>query len=450
MSAGFSLRGLLVALGIVALGLLAAFAGLFGVLAQLNDINASVAVLRATQLHVADLELLWSDEETGLRGYASTSDPTFREAYVSAVTEFPVHANAIAQGLSHGSEDARAAAALADARMLNLRWRNQVAEPVITDKRQSIDDSHAASYVQLFHDDIDVVSAVLIEDYHRLLRERSVSIGRASSIGYGALIVVALQILVFAFLFSRLRTELVRERRIITLLQSAFTSEIVKDARLDVAAAYVSATRGAKVGGDVYDIFPLDAQRTLVVIADVSGKGVEAAVDSTFVKYSLRAFASEHAQIDTIVTKFNALYARAQKPPEAFVVLFAGILDYESAALTYVSAGHEAAYVRRPGGIEQLAPTGPIIGISGDTAFTCAATMVGVDDILFLSTDGLTEARDANGNFLTGSGVQRWLSEADASSAQRLVDSLTQRLRRFSRERSSDDLAILAVRPKTA
>lgn len=450
MRAGFSLRGLLVALGIVALGLPAAFAGLFSVVAQIDRFNSNISLVREAQLNVADVLRLQSDEQAAVRGFAATGDPAFGSMYRSAVTEFPVHTKAVDDRLIFGGDDRRAARALADARTRNARWREQIAEPTIARSRPRSDERQAARYISGFRDDIDIVSAVLIEDYHRQIRGRAEPIRQASRIAFGALVVVALQIIVYAFLVGRLRGELVRERRVVAVLQRAFSSEIVNDARLDVAATYVSATRGAKVGGDVYDIFPLDADRTLVVIADVSGKGVEAAVDSTFVKYSLRAFASEYADIATIVTKFNRLYSRAQKVPEAFVVVFAGILDHRTASLTYVNAGLEAAYVRRSSAIEQLTPTGPIIGITDDAVFGAATTPVTISDILVLSTDGLTEARDPAGAFLTSAGVEAWLSEADATSARQLVDGLARRLRRFTRDRSNDDLAILAVRPNTS
>jgi CHASE3 domain sensor protein len=448
MTAGFSLRGLLVALGIVALGLPAAFAGLFGAITQIDRFNSNIALVREGQLNIADLLRLQSDEQTGVRGYAATGDPGFRDLYRAAVSEFPVHASAAAERLVFGGDDERARVALADALALDARWRRNVAEPAFAHRSAPLDERQAAGLVRGFRNDIEIVSAVLIEDYHRQFRLRAFPIAQASWIAFGSIVVVALQILVYAFLVDRLRGELVRERRVVAVLQTAFSSEIVNDARLDVAATYVSATRGAKVGGDVYDIFPLDADRTLVVIADVSGKGVEAAIDSTFVKYSLRALANEYPDISTIVTKFNRLYGRAQKQPEAFVVVFAGILDHRSATLSYVSAGHEAAYVRRSTGIQQLAPTGPIIGITEDAAFASAATAVTAHDVLVLSTDGLTEARDPRGVFLTSAGVEAWLAEADPSSARHLVDTLARRLRRYTRDRSNDDLAIVAVRPK--
>jgi serine phosphatase RsbU (regulator of sigma subunit) len=248
----------------------------------------------------------------------------------------------------------------------------------------------------------------------------------------------------------RLRSELNRERRVVEVLQRAFAGEMRPTPDLDVATTYVSATRGATVGGDVFDVFPIDDVRTLIALADVSGKGVEAAIDSTFVKYGLRAFASEHTDPATIVARFNALYVRAQRPPEAFVVLFAGIYDRAAGTLAYVNAGHEAAYIRRPNGVEALLPTDPVIGLSGDARFTVVTTALTSADTLFLSTDGLTEARDPSGAFLGDARVRAWLAAAETGSMNELVAAITQRLRRYTRARSRDDLAIVALRPSPA
>ncbi len=447
MTAGFSLRGLLVALGIVALGLPVAFAGLFGVIAQIDRSNLNVRLVREAQLNAADLRRLQSDEETSVRGFVATGDPTFLASYHLAVDEFPVHTQAIADALNQSTADARAVAALAGARSYNARWRTEFAERAIAKARDRISDRRAAAYLDAFRNNADILAAVFIAGYHQYVAARDRAARLAGNIGFGALGVVALQVLVYAFLVDRLRGELVRERRVVSLLARAFSSEIVNDTRLDVGATYVSATRGATVGGDVYDIFPLDADRTLIVIADVSGKGVEAAVDSTFVKYGLRAFASEHTDIATIVTRFNSLYNQARKPPEAFVELFAGIYDHRTAALRYVNAGHESAYVKRPAGIERLAPTGTLVGVMEHGSFAAAQTIITADDLLLLSTDGLTEARDPSGAFLTGPGVETWLSEAGTTNPQRVVDVILGRLRRYTRNRSSDDLAILVMRP---
>ena len=446
MTAGFSLRGLLVALAIVALGLPAAVAGLFSVIAQIDRLNASIATVREAQLNAADVLRLQIEGETSVRGFAATRDPQFRETYRDSALEFPLRLADVNARLVFGGDDARAAAALLDAQRIHRRWQNEIALPLLADASTRTDDARSKIELNRFHADLDIVAAVLIADYHRLIRQRSAAVNKASLIGYSAIAVAGAQVLVYMFLAERLRGELLRERNVVTLLQRAFASETVRDPQLEVAATYVSATRGAKVGGDVYDVFPLDDGATLIVIADVSGKGVGAAVDSMFVKYSLRAFASEHADITTIVTKFNALYRRTQKVPEAFVVLFAGILDHRTAIFTYVNAGHEAAYVRRSAGrVDQLQPTGPIVGIADSAAFGAASTLIGGGDLLFLSTDGLTEARDPSGRFLSGDGVEAWLRETHGAPPQAVIDLLSRRLRQFTHARSNDDLAILAV-----
>jgi CHASE3 domain sensor protein len=447
MSAAFSLRGLLIALGIVALGLPAAFFGLYGVVTQINDFNSRVAQVREAQLYVAELQRLQSDEENSVRGFIATKDGAYRERYHTSVLEFPVAVKGAAQRLNFGPEDRHANATLREADALNARWRDEVAQRSLATERPGAQGDRAGEkLVGAVRDQLDVVSAILIEDYHRLIHGRDSAIHQATWISFAAVGVIALQILVYGFLAGRLRGELVRERRVVAVLQRAFTSEIVIDPRLDVGATYLSATRGATVGGDVYDIFPLDAQRTLIVIADVSGKGVEAAIDSTFVKYSLRAYASEYVDAATIVSRFNALYDRSGRAPEAFVVLFVAIVDHAARVLHYVNAGHEAAFIRRRDRIEQLAPTGPIIGIASPADYAAADAHITPDDLLFLATDGLTEARDASGTFLSAAGVQTWLSQAQSEGAQGLVDDVARRLRRYTRDRSSDDLAIMAVR----
>jgi hypothetical protein len=448
MSAGSSVRGLLVALGIAALGLPLAIAWLFGVVTQIDTYNTRVARLREAQLYVAELQRLQSDEENGVRGFAATGDPVYRRIYDKSARQFPLAVKAIADRLISGGNDRHAAGALADATAVNARWRDQVAGPELAATRERLDDRHANTYVTRVRSDIADIDDVLRVGYRRLIIGRTAAIDEAARIAFGALVVVALQIVVYAVVATRLRGELARERRVVAVLQDAFTSEIVNDDRLDVAATYVSATRGAKVGGDVYDIFPLDGDRTLVVIADVSGKGVDAAVDSTFVKYGLRTFASEYTDVAAIVARFNALYERAHKRPEAFVVLFVAILDHRSLELTYVNAGHEAAYVVRLRRIEQLLPTGPIIGVLSDARFAAVPTPIGPDDTLFLSTDGLTEARDPAGNFLGSERVEQWLIDADASTAQSVIDDVTRRLKRYTRDRIADDLAIMAVQLK--
>lgn len=446
-STRFSLRGLLVALAIVALGLPVALAGLFGVLQQLTSINLDVARVRNAQLDGANLARFQVDEETAIRGYAVSHGSDFLEPYQQTMTQLPTTAAELRGWLTFGPGDAAAIARLDDAVATNAHWRTTFAEPTIKGRKTNNQNQVAMADVDRFRTDLTEIGAIILVDYHALIARRTATIKAASTIGYVSIAVTGAEFLVFAILFARLRYALDRERNVTEALQHAFAGAVTNDPRLDTATVYLSATRGAKIGGDVYDVYHIDEDRTLVIIADVSGKGVDAAVDTTFVKYSLRAFSSEYRDVATIVGRFNTLYADAQKPPESFVVLFTGIYDRSDGTLTYVNAGHEAAYVRRTSSVEQLTVTDQIIGLARDVEFHTKRVALGTTDTLFLATDGLTEARDPSGAFLGEENVRQWLVEAQNASARALVSEISDRLRRYTRANINDDLAILAIRP---
>ena len=212
-----------------------------------------------------------------------------------------------------------------------------------------------------------------------------------------------------------------------------------------VGTVYRSATRGARIGGDVYDVYRLDADRTLMVVGDVSGKGLAAAVDTTFVRYAVRTLASEGLPPDEIVRRFDALYRHANPAPESFVTLCAGIHDRSAGVFAYANAGHEACWVRHGGVVTLIAPTGPVIGL-GDMPFSAAQTRLAAGDLLVLATDGLTEARDPDGVMIPIERVTEWIRDLDAGTPQGLADALAALAARYSHGRITDDLAILAVR----
>jgi sigma-B regulation protein RsbU (phosphoserine phosphatase) len=261
--------------------------------------------------------------------------------------------------------------------------------------------------------------------------------------------VIAIEIIVFAVVVTRMRRELDRERGFVETLQNAASVRLVPPAHLAVGSAYRSATRGTRVGGDVYDVYRLDADYTLIVIGDVSGKGLAAAVDTTFVRFAVRALASEGLEPPEIMHRFDTLYRDANGAPESFITLFAGIHDRRNGSLAYTNAGHEACWVRRGDTVEILPPTGPIIGLGGFDGFTFGGerTAFGVGDTLVLATDGLTEARDPRGGFVAIEQVTRWVGEVDARTPQAVVDGLLRVVAVHTHGRITDDLAVLAVQP---
>ncbi len=150
-----------------------------------------------------------------------------------------------------------------------------------------------------------------------------------------------------------------------------------------------------QVGGDYFDWFPLSGGRLAFLVADVSGKGVPAALLVSTVH------AAVHLQIDDAKTVADLIgridrhlqrYAATRK----FLTVFFGLIEPDSGVLRYVSAGHNPALLRRAsGGIEQLKATGVPLGMFPNASWTEESVMVGRGDLLCVYTDGVSEALDA-------------------------------------------------------
>jgi sigma-B regulation protein RsbU (phosphoserine phosphatase) len=213
---------------------------------------------------------------------------------------------------------------------------------------------------------------------------------------------------------------------------------------LRVGTAYVSASRHVAVGGDLFDVHRVDDHRCLLVVADVSGKGLDAAVDTARVKYSLRSLVEENDDPSTILTKFNHAFIKSTRDETSFVSLFAGILDSTNGRLRYASAGHSPVYLRRGSAVRQLPVTGPLVGLRSEDVFPSVDELLVQHDILVLATDGFTEARDTAGVMIDDAGAMRIIRDAPAE-PQRLADFIVAAVTRASGGRIADDLALLVV-----
>ena len=264
---------------------------------------------------------------------------------------------------------------------------------------------------------------------------------RTRDLSNGLFAVVAL---LFTIVAGRLRAAVDEGRAIVAGLQRAFLSKRRELPNVELGSVLLSATRGSNVGGDTHDAFTLDRRNAMFLVADVSGKGLDAAVDTALVKYTIRTLFTEHADPGTVLGKFASLYARTAEKPESFVVLFLATMDLQTGLMRYASAGHEPAWAILGGTVGALEPTGPIVGVDPRARYDTREVQLEAGDALVLTTDGLTESRDARDRFLGAEGVARWLAELDGT-AQGIADAIVRRLRRRS-TRISDDLAILVVR----
>lgn len=232
------------------------------------------------------------------------------------------------------------------------------------------------------------------------------------------------------------------ERDVARALQQALLEVPEKVPGIAFSYDYTSAADVAAVGGDFYDLVPLGGDRVAVVIGDVSGKGLEAARVMMMVKSALRAYAFAGEQPADVMRQTNELVVTLTKA-NIFVTAFLGILDVNSGALTYCSAGHPPAMVRRTdGGLTVLAAESPLVGGFAGLEFAQAEESLRVGDYLFLYTDGAIEAhRDGEmfGQARLASVVQG--SRSGREACERVVETVTG----FSGGKLLDDLAVLAV-----
>lgn len=240
-----------------------------------------------------------------------------------------------------------------------------------------------------------------------------------------------------------------REHRVADMLQTAFLANIPRRLPgLSVDSIYRAGLEEAQVGGDFYDAFTLPDGRVAVVMADVSGKGLSAAVQTATVKYSLRAFAAEAAAPSLVLTRLSRmLRADPVGLGDHFVTIFYAVFDPASGRIAYSNAGHETQVIkRRTGGTTLLNATGPILGIN-EQRYEQSTDYLAPGDSLILFTDGLTEARSKKRELLEMPRVAAAIDRIPAeASATVIVKRLERLAMTWAENRPQDDLAILVVR----
>jgi len=235
------------------------------------------------------------------------------------------------------------------------------------------------------------------------------------------------------------------QRTIADRLQSALLVLPDSVPGIEFAHEYHSASVAARVGGDFYDLFELNEDHVGMVIGDVAGKGLDAAVLTSMVKNTIRAHANEEGKTPRQILRLTNDIVFKATPSESFVTVFFGILDRRDGRLVYANAGHTtAALLCSDGTASKLPATGPLLGGFANAVFDEAATCLGYDELLLLYTDGLTEAR-RNSEFYGEQRLFDLLASTTDRRASTLVRSVIEDVMSYSRNRLRDDLAMLGV-----
>jgi len=203
-----------------------------------------------------------------------------------------------------------------------------------------------------------------------------------------------------------------------------------------------------EVGGDFYDFFFIDVERLGVVIGDVSGKGVPAALFMAVTRTLLRSTALSGASPAECLARVNALLI-PENTEQLFVTIFYGILNVRTGALDYSNGGHNPPYLLRADGtVEMLARTaGTVLGMLEDVRFNGGTAALDHGDGLFLYTDGITEAMDPAGRLFTDSRLRSALARTKDATPERLIQSIIDEVQRYTDTAAqNDDVTALAVR----
>ncbi len=434
---------LLTAFLLLSLGV--AIQGTFETRSSISNTFARQSQIQQAQIDLEELLRLQIDEENSLRGYLLTRDPFYRSEYRAASAGYDAKESAIHATLQQ-RQLTGAGQLLGDYANLQREWRSSVAVPLFAHPRVRLEELDKRN--KLFSDyetmTVAAIRRALAQTGDDLARSTQDELDRSSYARVSWVLVFGLLAIVFNAFRSQLNRELEEERSFTRILQRAFRSESTPLPNCDIGSAYLSATSHLAVGGDVFDIYRLSADRALLLIADISGKGVDAAVLTAFVKFMVRAIALRDSAPAAILAEFNVVLSKAVEDPYLFASMFVGVLDTNHFGLTYASAGHDAIFVRRPEGVIALDVTGPVLGVM-DEPFESRTIVLRPGDTLVLATDGLTEVRNRAGEQLGDKGAMEAIAQA-GTEAQTLADDLVKRVRERGGSRVRDDLAILAIR----
>jgi len=233
---------------------------------------------------------------------------------------------------------------------------------------------------------------------------------------------------------AEIRKELEVARRI---QQSILPAEFPRSGKFHVAARYVPMT---SVAGDFYDFVLADDARAGLLIADVSGHGVPAALIASMVKLAATSQRSQARDPAALLAGMNtALHGNTQNQ---FVTAAYVYLDAEAQEFRYSAAGHPPMLLLRNGSVSEIAENGLILAAFDFAAYESKAHALHPKDRLLLYTDGILEAANESGEFFGAERLSGLLQSTAPSSAHEAADRIIHAVKQWSSSQD-DDLTVL-------
>ena len=227
-------------------------------------------------------------------------------------------------------------------------------------------------------------------------------------------------------------------------------SFVRKMADSDLVDVFASMDAAKDVGGDFYDLFPIDDHRIGFAIADVSGKGVPAAIFMAVSHTLIKATGIRDLASNECIATVNDILCN-ESVGSMFVTVFYGIYDMQTGAVDYTCAGHNPPYILHADGSVEMLKTecNLVLGAVDGVSFTNQSLQLNPGDALVMYTDGVTEAENKEHAQFGEPRLEAVLAELKGAPSKQIVETVRTKIREFTDGAAqSDDITQLVIRRK--
>ena len=231
------------------------------------------------------------------------------------------------------------------------------------------------------------------------------------------------------------------------ILPRSFVRQMADSELVDVFASMDAAK---DVGGDFYDLFPIDDHRIGFAIADVSGKGVPAAIFMAVSHTLIKATGIRDLASNECIATVNDILCN-ESVGSMFVTVFYGIYDMQTGAVDYTCAGHNPPYILHADGSVEMLKTecNLVLGAVDGVSFTNQSLLLNPGDALVMYTDGVTEAENNEHAQFGEPRLEAALAELKGAPSKQIVETILAKIREFTDGAAqSDDITQLVIRRK--
>lgn len=205
-----------------------------------------------------------------------------------------------------------------------------------------------------------------------------------------------------------------------------------------------SAVAADHVGGDFYDVFEAESGKLAIVLGDVSGKGIPAALLVSVLQGAIRSSMSSRHEL--ACERINRMLCE-RTACERFATLFWGVFDPATSTLRYVNAGHTAPFLVRKGKYQRLEVGGPVLGMLPGAIYSAGTLQLAASDMLVLYSDGINEATNLNDEEFGENRIKDLILDAAGAAPSEVCERIMHQVTAFaSAAVPQDDRTLLVVR----